>query len=340
MTVKGGIVTLVLALACLLLAVSVGAAPIPLANVVGVLLHKLGLSTPGTWPAWHDTVICDVRLPRALVGLLVGGGLALSGTALQALFRNPLADPGVLGVSSGAALGAVVALYANLVALSALALPLLAVAGALVTALCVYALATRRGQTPKDSLLLAGIALGSLNGAAVSLLLSLSLANYEIGRRLLFWLMGGLDGRTWDHVILAAPLVLLGAAILFAHGRELDALLLGETHAASVGVDVPRLRKRLILATSLITGAAVAVSGAIAFVGLIIPHALRLALGPGHRRLLPTSVVAGGAFLLLCDLIARTAIAPEEIRLGVITAALGAPFFLFLFVTRTAEAHP
>lgn len=314
-----------------------GAISIPFDHAVGILARASGIPVEATWRPWEETVLLRVRAPRVAVGALVGAALALSGAALQGLFRNPLADPGVLGVSAGAALGAVLAIHAGLAARSIWALPAMAFVGAAATAFAVYAIATRRGRTPVGTLLLAGVALGSLNVSLTSAVLALALANYEIGRAMIYWLMGGLDGRTWDHVRVAAPAVLLGAAVVLAHARDLDAMVLGETHAAAVGVDVQAVRRRLVAATSLLAAAAVAVSGAVGFVGLVVPHILRLLVGPAHARLLPFSALGGAAAVVAADLVARTAIAPEEIRLGVITAAVGAPFFLWLLVRRRGE---
>lgn len=314
-----------------------GAMPIPLKDIIGILAHGAGLPVEPHWPAWQATVVLDIRLPRIVVAICVGASLALSGAALQGLFRNPLADPGVLGVSSGASVGAVLAMYVGVAARSPWAVPVMAFIGATATAFLVYAIATRRGQATIGTLLLAGIAVGSLNAALTSFIISLALANYQIGQQTVFWLMGGLDGRTWDHVRIVAPGTLLGAAVIVAHARDLDALLLGETHAVSVGVDVPRVRRTVLFAASLMIGLAVAVSGIITFVGLVIPHMLRLVMGPRHGWLLPLSMVVGGGFLVATDLLARTLIAPEEIRLGIITACVGAPFFLYLLMTRRRE---
>lgn len=335
--------SVVVMLACLGLlvagavALTLGATDIPLRHAAGILARALGLPVEPMWPPWERTILLQVRLPRILVGMCVGGGLALCGGALQGLFRNPLADPAILGVSSGASLGAVTALYLGLALHTIWALPLLACLGAGIAAFVVHAIASRRGQTPVGTLLLAGVAMSSLLTALTSFVLSLALANYNIGSQIVLWILGGLDGRTWDHVTLVAPATLIGAALILAYARDLDVLLLGELHAASVGVDVPQVRRMLIITTSLVTGVGVAVSGAIGFVGLVIPHILRLLIGPHHRWLLPLSMLVGAAFLVLADCVARTLIAPEEIRLGVLTAALGAPFFLFLLLKHRRE---
>jgi iron complex transport system permease protein len=308
-----------------------GAVPISADELVGTVLGSERAS------AWHRTLIFDVRLPRVVAGLIVGAGLAVSGATLQGLFRNPLADPGVIGVSSGASLGAVIAMYVGLASVTSWAVPGLAIAFAAMTAFVVYAAASRRGRTPVGTLLLAGIAVGSFASALTSFVLSVSLDEYEQGRQTFRWLMGGLEARTWQEVALVGPPTLVGAGVMMASFRELDALVLGEIEAAAVGVDVHRVRRRLVFATSVVVGSAVAVSGVIGFVGLVIPHVLRLLVGPAHALLLPLSVVTGAAFLVFADAFARTLLAPEEIRLGVVTALFGAPFFLYLLLRRRKE---
>jgi iron complex transport system permease protein len=324
-------------LAVMLLGVRFGAARIQGDKLVSILGSLLGLHGGVPFRPWESTIVLDVRLPRVVTGAFVGAGLALSGAALQSLFRNPLADPGVVGVSSGASLGAVTAMHLGLAAARFWAIPAFAIAFAAGTAFAVYAVASRSGRLPVGTLLLSGIALGSLASALTSLVLSLSLEEYEQGRQAFRWLMGGLEARTWSDVMLVAPTTLAGGAVILASARELDALLLGETQATSLGVDVPTVRKRLIFATSVVIGGAVAVSGVIAFVGLVIPHVLRLLVGPAHGVLLPVSVLFGAAFVVAADLLCRTIVAPQEVRLGVMTASLGAPFFLFLLLSRRRE---
>ena len=314
-----------------------GAASIDGGKVLAIFGKALGLSTTTPFRPWEATIVLDVRLPRVVTGAFVGAGLALSGAALQALFRNPLADPGVIGVASGASLGAVAAMHLGFAALQAWAVPGFAIAGAAATAFAVYGIASRGGRLPVGTLLLAGVAVGSLASALTSLLLSLSLEEYEQGRQTFRWLMGGLEARTWSEAFLVAPTALLGGAIVTASARELDALLLGEMQAAALGVDVPAVRRRLLFATSVVIGGAVAVSGVIAFVGLVVPHLLRLVVGPSHAILLPACLVFGAAFVVGCDLLCRTVVAPEELRLGIMTASLGAPFFLFLLLSRRRD---
>jgi iron complex transport system permease protein len=330
-----GVATL---LALTVFGIGQGAANISGAKVVAIFAHALGLAAHTPFRAWEATILLDVRLPRVVTGAFVGAGLALSGAALQALFRNPLADPGVIGVASGASLGAVAAMHLGFAALEFWAVPVFAIAGAAVTAFAVYGIASRGGRLPVGTLLLAGVAVGSLASALTSLLLSLSLEEYEQGRQTFRWLMGGLEAKTWGEAALVVPTTLLGAVLVSASARELDALLLGEMQAAALGVDVPAVRRRLIFATSVIIGGAVAVSGVIGFVGLVVPHLLRLVVGPSHAVLLPACLVFGAAFVVGCDLLCRTVVAPEELRLGIVTASVGAPFFLFLLLSRRREA--
>jgi iron complex transport system permease protein len=329
-----GAVALPLALVALVVATAVGPAPISLAETFAALVRRV--SGRVDLHSWRDTVVWSVRLPRALVGFVVGGGLALAGAALQGLFRNPLADPGILGVSAGASLGAVLTIYAGVASRSVLALPAGSFLGAAVNAVLVFAIAARRGRGRvfTGTLLLVGVALAALSVSFTSFILALSLSSYDVGRQIVYWLLGGLEGRTWDHLVLGAPAIALGGALIIAQARELDALLLGETAALSVGVDVPRVRVRVVLAVSLVVGAAVAVAGPIGFVGLLVPHLLRLVAGASHRALLPLSFIGGGTFVVVADALARTLLTPAEIPVGIVTAALGAPFFLALLVRR------
>jgi iron complex transport system permease protein len=327
-------VALPAAVAVLVLATTLGPARISIADAVRALAHRLsGHPDPHSW---RETVIWSVRLPRALLGFVVGGGLAVAGAALQGLFRNPLADPAILGVSSGASLGAVLAIYTGVAARAVWALPLGSFSGAVANALLVFAIAARRGRGRvfTGTLLLVGVALSSLAIAFTMFILSASLSSYDVGRQVMFWLLGGLEGRTWDHVLLGAPVILVAGAAIFAQARELDALLLGEVAAVSVGVDVPRVRVRVVVTVALVVGACVAVTGPIGFVGLVVPHVLRLVAGAGHRALVPLSFVGGGVFVVGADIVARTLLAPSEIPVGIVTAALGTPFFLALLVRR------
>jgi iron complex transport system permease protein len=316
-------------------ATALGGAGLPLGRTFSIVLSGLFGGDDGA-AAWERAIVLTVRLPRVLLAALTGASLATAGAAMQALFRNPMADPGILGISSGAALGAVIALYAGAAAAAFVTVPLAAFAGALGCAGAVYAISTSRGRTPVTTLLLCGIAVGGIAGAMTSLVLSLSLADWEVGSEMLRWLMGGLDGRSWPHLALAAPIALGGSIWLGAYARDLDALLTGEESAMAVGVDVPRVKRTLLLLASLVTAATVAVTGVIGFVGLMVPHAVRLVTGPSHARLVPASFLAGGIFLVWADALCR-ALPETDLRLGVVTAATGGPFFLFLLVRRRAR---
>lgn len=276
------------------------------------------------------TILWDFRLPRTLVGLAAGAALAASGTVMQAFFRNPLADPGLLGVSSGGALGAVAVLALGpslgMAAASIWTLPVASVAGAFAATGAVILLAERGAST--ERLLLSGVALSALLGAGTSFLLTLSAGHFEVNAQILFWLMGGLENRSWEHVWMGVPAIALGCALLLPLGRGLNLLSLGEQGAQSLGVDVRRLRRRLIVLATVLTALATAIGGIIGFVGLVVPHVLRLLLGPDHRRLLPAAMAGGAAFLLACDLVTR--LFPIGLRLGVVTAVVGGPFFLWL----------
>jgi len=280
----------------------------------------------------HRVIVSHLRAPRATLGLLVGAALAVSGAVMQGLFRNPLASPYVLGVASGASTGAALAIL--LASSSVLYLPLGAFAGASAAVLVVYGLARgRRGRTSTFVLLLAGVAVGAFFSAITSFLLYLS-SGAEKLTDVLFWIMGGLGRATWTSVWVLAPIVAIGIAAVLFFARDLNALALGEEGASHVGVRPGALIGWLLLVSTTLTAAAVAMAGTIGFIGLVIPHMLRLLVGPDHRRLIPVSALAGGCFLLWSDMVARTAFAPAELPVGVITAFLGAPFFLYLLKTR------
>lgn len=276
------------------------------------------------------TVVRDFRLPRALVGMAVGAALGASGVVMQAFFRNPLASPGLLGVSSGGALGAVAVLAlapaGGAVAATLWALPLASILGAFLATGAVVGLSLKGAGA--ERLLLSGVALNALLGAGTSFLLTTTVGHFEVNAQILFWLMGGLESRSWEHVWMGLPAILLGCLLLLPLGRAMNLLSLGEQSAQSLGVDVRRLRRQLIVLSTLLTALATAVAGIVGFVGLVVPHVLRLAFGPDHRRLLPHSMLGGAAFLLACDLVTRTF--PLGLRLGVVTALVGGPFFLWL----------
>lgn len=325
----------------LLTAVAIGSTPLAWQTIVQCTGIKV---LPAGWIDAHGITSADmvivwmIRIPRALVAALVGAGLASAGVIMQGLFRNPLAEPGLTGAGAGAVLGAVISFVAGWSIQAVVTLPACAMAGSLLALLLVYAMATRGGVTPVATLLLAGIASGTFLSAISSLLLSLSIVNWQIAQEIVFWMMGGLEARTWTHVWLCAPFILLGLGVALLYSRELDLLQQGEEVAAALGVEVEKAKRALILTAALLTGAAVAVAGMIGFVGLVVPHAVRLLLGPSNRVLLPASAIGGALFLVACDLAARTLHPPTELRLGVITSLIGGPLFIWLLVRRSREA--
>jgi iron complex transport system permease protein len=321
-------------------AMAIGSTSLGWETVLRVVSAKL---LPGNWVDTSRVTRADqvivwlIRIPRVLVAACVGAGLAASGVIMQALFRNPLAEPSLVGAGAGAVLGGVISFVAGWSVTSVLSLPIAAMTGALLALALVYAMATRGGVTPVTTLLLAGVAAGSLLTAISSLLLSMNIVNWQMAQDIVFWMMGGLDARTWTHFWLCAPFVLLGLVAAMVQARDLDLLQQGEETAASFGVDVESAKRLLTITTAVLTGASVAVAGMVGFVGLVVPHAVRLVLGPSNRTLLPASAVAGAAFLILCDLAARTIHRPTEIRLGIVTALLGGPVFIALLIRRYRE---
>lgn len=294
--------------------------------------------------AMQDRVILEsVRLPRTLLGLLAGAGLAVSGAMMQGLFRNPLADPGIVGVTSGAAFAAVVAIVLGGSVLSSVSaflgpwfLPSFAFVGGLVNTLLLYAIATEKGETSTTMLILAGIAIAALTGAATGLLIFV--ADDRALRDITFWSLGSLGGATYAKILSVMPFI---AAVLFLMpflARGLDALILGDAAAFHMGVPVQRLKRIAILSVAAACGATVAAAGSIGFVGIVVPHLLRLAMGPSHRFLLPGSALGGAALLILADSVARTVAAPAELPIGIVTALLGTPVFLFLLLGRNGGA--
>lgn len=318
------------------LALALGPVSLPLLDTVQALWRLSGLSTAGHDIAQAELIVGQIRLPRALLGLCVGAVLALSGVAMQGLFRNPLADPGLIGVSSGAALGAAVAIVGGAafgglpVWLAPYLLSLCAFAGGLGVTALVYRLGRRNGQTSVATMLLAGIALTALAGAAIGLFTYL--ADDATLRTLTFWNLGSLNGASYARLW---PLLLVTAAValwLPRRARALNALLLGESEARHLGFAVERLKRELVFCTALGVGAAVAAAGMIGFIGLVVPHLMRLLVGPDHRLLLPASALAGASLLLLADLLARLLLAPAELPIGIVTALIGAPFFIYLLL--------
>lgn len=318
------------------LSLALGPVSLPLGDTLRALAHMLGLPVSVDGLGQAELIVGQIRLPRTLLGIGTGGVLALAGVAMQGLFRNPLADPGLIGVSSGAALGAAIAIVfgASIGGLPEVFAPYLLsacafVGGLLVTAL-VYRLGRHNGQTSVATMLLAGIALTALAGALIGLFTYL--ADDATLRTLTFWNLGSLNGASYPRLWPLLLITLLVACWLPRRVNALNALLLGESEARHLGFDVERLKIELILCTALGVGAAVAAAGMIGFIGLVVPHLLRLIVGPDHRVLLPASMFGGAILLLLADLIARLALAPAELPIGIVTALIGAPFFLYLLV--------
>ncbi len=318
-----------LLVAVCLLGVGVGTVGISPTTTIRLIGWKLGLTGYPAGVPWSTAVILfELRVPRVLLGVTVGGALAASGAVFQALFRNPMADPAIVGVSSGAALGAVaVILVGGGVFAGGLAVPVAAFVGALVVAFLVYRLARIGPAVQVATLLLAGIAVAAVVSAVISL--AMTMAGEQI-RSVYFWLLGGLAGRGWGTLAAAVPLVILGLAMAILSLRDLNVMALGEERAAQLGVEIERFKRTTMATGALLAGAAVSVAGVIGFVGLVTPHILRLLVGADHRRLLPASILGGGALMVLADLVARTVVAPEEIPVGAVTALLGGPFFLYL----------
>ncbi|MFE1359577.1 FecCD family ABC transporter permease [Streptomyces harbinensis] len=320
----------VLAAALLLsiaVAISVGTVHVPVGQVLDVL--RANLTGGGREPdPLTQQIVWDFRTPRVLLAALAGAGLSLAGVCLQALVRNPLADPYVFGVSAGASLGAVLAMTTGITAVAGLGVTGVAFAGSLLSLLVVFALAQHSGRLLGSSLILAGVAIAYL-GNAVTGYLQLQ-ANPSELRAVMFWLLGSVAGASWPDLAIPAVAAAVCTVVLLTRARPMNALATGDDTAAGLGVGVQRLRVLLLVASSLLTAVIVSVAGGIGFVGLVVPHAVRLLVGPDHRKVIPVSLLLGAVFLVLVDLLTRTLDRPNEIPIGIVTALLGAPFFLAL----------
>jgi len=335
------ILLLLFALFSLGVTTTIGVAEVTWGSVFKIVANRIpliGSFITADWPSTWETIILQMRLPRVTLGFLVGASLSVAGASFQGLLRNPLADPYTIGVSSGAALGATIALFfqTTLGITFQPGIPFFAFLGALIALFFIYNLARVGRVVPVTTLLLAGVVVSSFLSAVISLLMLLA---GEHIRGIFFWLVGGLSLRTWSHVFLVLPYVIIGSAVIFFWSRDLNVILLGEESAANLGIDVERVKKIVLVAASLITGAVVSVSGMIGFVGLIIPHGVRMIVGPDHRVLIPTSALAGGIYLIWIDSLARVVMAPVEVPVGIITAFLGAPFFIYLLRSKRKDFH-
>lgn len=309
---------------------AIGSVRVPPGEVWGIVGHGLGADwSEPVWSRARETIVLDVRAPRVLLGAVTGAGLAVVGTAMQALVRNPLAEPYLLGVSSGASLGAVVVIVSGVGLFGTVSLSVSAFAGALLTLLLVYTAARAGGRITSVRLVLSGVAVASVLTAVMDLLL-LTADRGNQAREVLTWTLGELGGVRWDMLWLPTTALLVGIAALLVQARSLNLLLAGEESATTMGLDVARFRARMFVLLSLVTGVLVAATGPIGFVGLMLPHIVRIFVGGDHRRLLPTAALAGAVFLVWADVAARTVAAPMEIPVGVLTALCGGPFFLWL----------
>lgn len=311
--------TLLLAAVCIF-GLSVGSVDIPFAAILPSLFGDVSVDQS------VRTIVVDIRLPRLLLAMLVGASLSISGAVFQALLRNPLAEPYILGISSGGTVGAILAIGLGL-GFSAFTTPFASFLGSALVMLLVYTIAHRRGQLDTNTLLLAGVMIGAFFNAAV--LLIIALFNQEL-RNSFLWLMGNLSNANMESLAVVAPLVVVGSAILLMQSRKYNLIATGDETAIQLGVDVRHIKRLSYILASLITGVVVSVSGVIGFVGLIIPHMCRMMFGPDHRLLMPASILLGGSFMIVADLISRTLLAPTEIPVGAVTAAIGAPLFVYL----------
>ena len=315
-------------------ATTIGSVQVPFFTTCRILFSQLPLvDIAPTWLSTTETIILQIRLPRVILASLVGAALAIAGATYQGLFRNPLADPYLIGVAQGASLGAVIGFLLPLQwqVMGFGIIPVLAFAGALLSVAIVYILARVGKTVPVTTLILAGVALGALWGSIVSYLTITSGAKIH---GIMFWLMGSFSLSEWSEVMVVLPYVVVGVVVILLYSRSLNVMQLDEEQAKQLGINVEKVKLILLVAATLITAAAVSFVGIIGFVGIIIPHAVRLIWGPDHRFLLPLCVLTGAIFLVLADLIARTALAPMEIPIGVITAICGVPFFLYLLRRR------
>ncbi len=322
--------------ATFILSVGIGATTISPLETLAILAKKVNLELVTPFTDQQEAILLSIRTPRVFLGILVGVALAVSGASLQGLFKNPLADPGIIGVSSGAMVGIVSLLFfsATIMASSWFAnnvdyiLPVFGFLGGAVSTMLVYRLATTGKFTDMTTLLLAGIALGTLSSAIVGIFIFLS-DDAQL-RSITFWMLGSISGATWKSVYLVGPIILISTGLLVLLGKRLNALAMGDNVAFHIGINVETTKRLIILLSCLATGAAVCVSGMVGFVGLVAPHLVRLSIGADHRYLVPAAALLGGLLLIFSDLLARTLVAPTEVPLGVVTSLIGAPFFIWL----------
>jgi iron complex transport system permease protein len=317
----------------LLLYLALGSVQLPFTETISVLKLHLFSQADAAASLYPKTnaILMHIRLPRAFAAILAGSALALAGAAMQGLFRNPLASPNVLGISAGSSLGAVIAITSGLSMVHPLLLPGFSVIGALATAALVYVLSIRTASTQQLLfIILTGLAISSLLSGATSALLLLA-AQYEVSQYV-FWTMGGLEGRMWQHSLWPAPFILVISVLLFRKSQALNLLSLGEENANGMGLNVQHARKLILILSSVLTALAISIAGPIGFIGLMVPHLVRLIVGPNHKILLPISAYVGAMFVLVADLIGRTVMPPYEIKVGIITAIVGGAYFIYLII--------
>lgn len=330
------VILAVLVVLATIISAAIGAYPIPPSEVVGSIFDKVGLSVFSSPDAIGQAVLWEIRFPRIILGILVGAALGVAGAMMQGVFRNPLAEPGIVGVSSGAAVGAVAVIVFGLTAWGSWTLVAGAFVAGFLTTLGVYAMSRHDGRAEVVTLVLTGIAVNAFAGALIGLMSFFS-TDEEL-RSITFWQLGSLATATWNSVLIALPCVAVGLLLAPRFARSLDLLALGERSAGHLGLDVERTRLLVVSIVALLTAGAVAVAGILTFVGLVVPHLVRLVLGPAHRWLLPASALLGAFVLVISDLVARTIAAPAEVPLGVLTALIGSPvFFVLLRTTRSRQ---
>lgn len=333
----GSIILLALIAALTITALTIGPLNIPYSHTFDALISWIGIRTePVTANTTETAVVQTIRLPRILLSLTVGAALATAGTIMQAIFRNPMADPGIIGTSAGGALGAVIVIALGL-STSLFLLPIGAFIGSVIALTIVFAIAATGRRFSIATLLLTGVAISSFLSAAVSAVI-ITTDSITAQREMIFWLAGGFETSRWSQLALSAPVAILGIIIAILASRDLNLLLIGDEEAESLGVRVKHLRFAMITLASILTAVSVAFSGIIAFVGLIVPHAVRLTVGADHRAVMILSALSGGLFMLFADTLARTLLSPAEIRVGVITAFLGAPIFILILLTNKTRA--
>lgn len=332
---KKTIIIMILILAIVfVISIGVGSVYIPPLRVLKALLTFVGFKLKDV-NEMDLTIISQIRLPRIIIAMIVGMSLSVAGAIVQGIYRNPMADPGIIGTSSGSSLGAIVSIALGLNTKSIFYLPAFSLMGGLMASFLVYKLATKNNKTPILNLVLIGIAVSTFLSSISSIILS-NINQFQVSEYI-FWMLGGLDTRSWTHVKMSFfPLFIL-ALLSLLYAKKINILTLGEEESFTIGLNPERLKKILLILVSLLTGISVSVSGAISFVGLIVPHILRLIVGADYRRLIPASILGGAIFLIICDDIARVAFSPVEIKVGIITSLLGAPFFLYLLKRRENE---